>query len=726
MSQPESKLDTVLHSEEAIARQARERMVQYCPEWTHKQNASDPGMALIQLFSWMSHEMVSRLNQVPEKNHRQFLELLALQLKPASSARTEVTFYLSTDLPIDPNDKFDQTQAFVPQGTEVTTLYTEDEEQEVIFTTDHNLTIRRPPLLKYLLREDDNKNYIREEGKLVGKSVEVFRQTKQFGGTFYLGFQAEAKQSLAGYILRLRFKCETREGAGINPEDPPLVWECLLGIEGEEEKWHRLPLSERRGERDTTGGLNNEVGSLVLYLPLAMKPDMIEGRYGYWLRCRHEQQHVAQGQFNVSPKIENIQAFSVGATVEATHVVFVKNEELGISHGEAKQTFFLAHHPILEPNRNGKETVEVQEWEHNELTFVPWTRVKYFAESGKDDRHFTLDTATSEVQFGPAIRQTDGSVKQYGRIPERAHKIRFSQYCRGGGSEGNLPRGELQVLKTTLPYIREVVNRAPATGGRAQESLQEAKKRAREEIRAQERAVTAADYENLVLAASRKIRRVKCLTPRDDKNLPAGQIRLLVVPEVTDMVREKYWRALRVDSSLQYTIREHLADYQLPTMSPQISDPFYVGIQVTCKIVPAERSMSSPEMLKSNINDALTQFLTPLPLNEESSQGWPFGGTLYKGELMRLVEQVPGVRYVNSLNLSRTPDEVNLLDFFDQQEASPKQEQNESPDASRAEDDAANTKREDQLVTLINDWVIEIPIDGLICSLEHQIEIVDV
>ena len=53
-----------------------------------------------------------------------------MQIQPASSARTELTFRLSTPFPINPDD---ETVAFVPLGTEVATRQTEDEEEITFF-----------------------------------------------------------------------------------------------------------------------------------------------------------------------------------------------------------------------------------------------------------------------------------------------------------------------------------------------------------------------------------------------------------------------------------------------------------------------------------------------------------------------------------------------------------------------------------------------------------------
>jgi predicted phage baseplate assembly protein len=138
-----------------------------------------------------------------------------------------------------------------------------------------------------------------------------------------------------------------------------------------------------------------------------------------------------------------------------------------------------------------------------------WTLVR-FSNSDRYDRHFTLDTATGEIAFGPAIRQPDGSVRQYGRVPEAGRQIGFTQYRHGGGVAGNVPAGRIQMLKSAVPYIDSVTNLRRAEGGRDQETLDEAKLRARREVRAQQRAVRR----RLACrkATSRSVA-VKCLTP---------------------------------------------------------------------------------------------------------------------------------------------------------------------------------------------------------------------
>src|SRR5512136_1077602 len=98
MTLPAPNLDD-LRFQSDLVDEARKRIINYCPEWT-EYNLSDPGITLIELFAWMTEMLTYRLNRVPEKNYIQFLDMLGLQYQPASSAKTELTFWLSTSLPI--------------------------------------------------------------------------------------------------------------------------------------------------------------------------------------------------------------------------------------------------------------------------------------------------------------------------------------------------------------------------------------------------------------------------------------------------------------------------------------------------------------------------------------------------------------------------------------------------------------------------------------------------
>jgi predicted phage baseplate assembly protein len=692
MPLPTPNLDD-LRFQRDLVDEARRRIIRYCPEWTDY-NLSDPGITLIELFAWMSEMLVYRLNRVPEKNYIKFMELLGVQLQPASSARTALTFYLSTPFPIGPEDA---TVAVVPQDTQVATRVTE-EEPEVIFTTDERLTIVPPRLTQLRRAPEFHRNFLSRLG------IEMFyafdQETPQVGDTFYLGF--DETQDISGHILRLSFQCERTQAVGVRREDPPLVWECSTG----DGLWEEVQPSTRSGEQDTTGGLNNPEGRLVLYLPLTMKPSQVNGRVAYWLRCHIEQRRPEQGMYTESPRIVSVTAHSLGAATRATHAVGVREEVLGRSNGDPGQIYHLLNTPVLDL-RPG-ETVEVEEKREGEVVFVPWELVPDFADSDRYDRHFALDPATGEVSFGPAVRQPNGTVRQYGRVPEAGRSIRFSQYRHGGGGAGNVPAGKIQVLKSAIPYIDRVINLRRAQGGRDQESLDEAKMRAARELRAQQRAVTAEDYENLAKKASRAVARVKCRAPgQADKTLPPGMLELLIVPAAFDALQVGDISKLQIDQALRQTVVNYLDRYRLLTTTLRVREPTYLGVQVCAQIVPGE--YSQPDAVRARVIDSLKNFITPLALDrseEADWEGWPFGRDLYVAEIYSLIQKVPGVKHVLEVRLN-------------QREVLPSKEP-----SARGEEDRPEAAAEEAL-TPVTERRLEVPDDTLLCSLDHQVEIVD-
>ena len=712
MPLPEPVLDDLRF--QGLVDEARRRIIRYCPEWT-EYNLSDPGITLIELFAWMTELITYRLNLVPEKNYIRFLDLLGIRLQPASSARGELTFRLSVPFPINPGD---ETVAVVPQGTEVATRVTEGEE-EVIFTTDRRLAIIPPTCTQLRRGVDFNKNYLPRLG------VELFycfNQPPQAGDTFYLGFH-EA-QDISGHILRLDFDCEETQATGVRRADPPWVWECSMG----DGRWQEVPPSTFRGEEDTTGGLNNAKGSLALYLPIGIRPDQVQGRNAYWLRCRVEQRRKEQGMYTQAPRVQTLRAFSLGATTTATHAVFVRDELLGASNGEPGQIFHLKNVPVLALGKS--ETIEVEEIRDGEQVFVPWQYTPDCSHSDRHDRHFCLDTDSGEVSFGPAIRQPDGTVRQYGRVPEAGRQIRFAQYRYGGGVAGNVPAGKIQVIKTAIPYIDSVVNLYRAEGGRDPETIEEAKLRARRELRAQQRAVTAEDYENLAKRASRAIARVKCNAPGNSQsrsNLPPGMIELLVVPAAREALEAQDLSKLVVDPELIKLIETHLEPFRLLTTTLRIREPQYMGVKVRAEIVATD--YSQPEVVQARVAASLRHFISPLAMADDQDahaqrdivgpgwEGWPFGRPLFISEIYSLIQKVPGVKHVLEVKLYQ-----RLV--VPSQEKPPALESSKT-DLPEGTEPNPEPARVELPVALVEGRRIDIPADTLLCSLKHEINTVE-
>lgn len=78
--------------------EALARIPVHTPEWTNF-NDSDPGVTLVQLFAFMTENLLYRSNQIPERNRLKFLSLLGVPLQPASSAQGLVTLSNTRGLP---------------------------------------------------------------------------------------------------------------------------------------------------------------------------------------------------------------------------------------------------------------------------------------------------------------------------------------------------------------------------------------------------------------------------------------------------------------------------------------------------------------------------------------------------------------------------------------------------------------------------------------------------
>ncbi len=88
------------------------RIPVYNPEWTDH-NPSDPGITLLELFSFLGENVLYRFNQIPESTKLAFLRLLRVPLRPAVPAQAMVS--LRPKQPAAPGSA----PTIVPLGTEV-------------------------------------------------------------------------------------------------------------------------------------------------------------------------------------------------------------------------------------------------------------------------------------------------------------------------------------------------------------------------------------------------------------------------------------------------------------------------------------------------------------------------------------------------------------------------------------------------------------------------------
>lgn len=716
------------------------RIPRYCPEWTNY-NASDPGITLVELFAWLTDQMLVRFNQVPRRNYIAFLELLGIRLQPPEPARTSITFYLTQAQTTE--------TAFPPiaAGTEVATER-RDQEEAIIFSIDRDLQIGIPRIRHLLTAEQAHPtlnaidrsmvadtatdprqrqqaeqqrqqeqqrlqlndlfaNRWREEGGVwSGREQPVFRLQPQVGNCFYLVL--EAGQPLEGNVVMLTIAGEPAGPTGIDPRRPPRRWEAWDG-----QQWQ--PILRDESDDGTLGFSFDEAGQPLLsavkeaevrlHLPLQFPVTDFEGYQGRWMRCVYLEPQGGRG-YDHAPLFSSLSIRSIGGAVTATQCAIVRDELLGETSGKPGQVFELQARPIL-PRQVGEQILLMPPPELQSLDDrhpgETWIEVSDFADSTSRDRHYTLDSLTGRIQFGPQVqepghlreavnlrRQTQQSglsqsglvqssqsglspsslplpgaaaetaasgetlqAHQYGAVPPKGWTVRMQQYRTGGGLSGEVPAETIRILKTAIPYVDRVINYQRAIGGMDAESLDEAVLRVPQWLRTQERAVTAEDFETLALRSSREVGRAFC--PRQsDREGDRAIVSIYVVPRVDEGYPEQGLapERLRLSANLKRTVEDYLDQRRLLGVELALREPRYVGVTVQAELqLAAEfQSIDAQETIRRKLVQRLYHFLHPLTGGKQGL-GWGWGEPLYRADVAALLQQMPEVRYLKFVEL---------------------------------------------------------------------------
>jgi predicted phage baseplate assembly protein len=393
------------------------------------------------------------------------------------------------------------------------------------------------------------------------------------------------------------------------------------------------------GARDETQGLG--MSGLVSF---AAPRDLTErsrfGRSRYWLRARWQ-----RGTFPLPPRLRRVSLNTMWATQAAT----VHDEILGSSNGNPRQMFTTAQAPVLP----GHQLVVRESGQADEV-WVPWDAQPDLYDSGPQDRHYTIDALSGEISFG------DGSS---GRIPPPGQNNVRITYQTGGGEQGNRDAETIMELKSAIPYIDGVTNHEAATGGAATEPVDRAAGRGTRALRHRDRAVTAADLEDLATAASPAVARAAAVVPTfnpfslwldpeaapsaDHVAVDAGRAGVVIVPgdAATDRPTPSLGLLREVHDYLQARFPED-ADLW-------VAGPEWIGVLVDATVVPV--SLAEADEVGARVRAAIESYLHPLT-GGPAGGGWAFGRKPHQSDLYTVIMAVSGVDDVRELTVSLEPD----------------------------------------------------------------------
>ena len=498
--------------------------------------------------------------------------------------------------------------------------------------------------LEYLDQTDAN--------RLKNKLFQPFIQLEEKYKTLYIGF----KNAFKGDPIRIFFAAVELK----YEKKPKLKWKY-----SKKNDWEELDC------RDATEGLIiADVLELIGPSDFSAFPRF--GNSLFWIKGS-----FIEGDYDEYPLLEGIYPNTTWALQAET----IKDETFGSSDGESNQIFSFLKFPVLEGeivrvhehlSEEEKEDIrrsighdavleEKDETGNVSETWIEWSKVPDFFDSGTGDRHYTLDSATGHIQFG------DGT---YGMIPPSGdNNIKAFWYQTGGGKQGNVQAREIKTLTTAVAGVDRVINHVAADGGADTTTLDQMLEIGPAVISHRNRAVTAEDFEWLALQASRTLARVKCLpntsnrkTPNYKREREPGWVTVIIIPDSPD---DKPLPSLELKRKVKKYLESRCTNILSSAHHVHVASPSYVEISVSVDVFVTSIDVASE--VEREIDQKLKAFFHPLTGGSEE-EGWDFGRDVSASDIYAFLEDIKGVDHVENLTFIRDdgsyPDVVKIKPEF--------------------------------------------------------------
>lgn len=681
--------------------EALARIPVHNPEWTNF-NKSDPGVTIIEVFAFLTENLLYRSNQIPERNRVKFLQLLGIPLRPASSARGLVTFA---------NERGPLQTFTLGAGLEVRA-------GQVPFRTELGIDVLPVEAQVYYKRRlEDPPAQVREYYQQLYASyggplptdfqlyqtvpltardndvVDLGSQTVD--GSLWVALMVratdrpypqavvDARQALGGKTLALGVVPALTDARGrLAPGDRAdraglTMLQFLLPLVQPD---GRLEKDEKTGtptpryrplDAAATNDVLAEPGVVQLTLPAADELKLWENLDP--LESGVGDLPPALEDTNLSERLVTWLRLRPSAAVPArvlwvginaapvTQRAHVSNELLPPGTGEPDQTVTLTNRPVLSGSVRVTVTAQGQStvWEEIDDLLsagpeVPVADPRLPPGSPTPLRRpsevFALDPESGQIRFGDGTR---------GKRPPRGATMR-ADYDYGVGEAGNVGPGSIN-SGAALPSGVRVTNPVRTWRGARAETPAEGEKQIARYLQHRDRLVSVEDFESIVMRAPGvDIGRVEILpaynpelAPNEPGDAP-GAVTVMVIPSYDPAQPQ----APLPDKLFLDALCAQLDPRRLVTTEIFLRGPVYkpvwvsIGINVVAGVGIAQ--------VREAVRRALLRFLAPLPDKSADAQadpprltgmekGWPLRKPVVDRELLAVASRVSGVLSVNDV-----------------------------------------------------------------------------
>lgn len=261
----------------------------------------------------------------------------------------------------------------------------------------------------------------------------------------------------------------------------------------------------------------------------------------------------------------------------------------------------------------------------------PWAAARTLLASDESDRAFVVEVEADGVatlRFGDGV---NGLRPDSGTVFTASYRV-------GNGADGNVGPESLIHLATDDARIQTCTNPMPAMGGSDPETNDQIRRRAPQAFLTQERAVTMADYENIV-----------------ERN--AGIDESVATLRWTGSWYTVFIAAEPVGGgslspALSTAIQRDVERYRLAGQDLQMESPEYVSLEIELTVCV------DPSYFRSDVEKGLLQVLgTGIQPNGQRGFFYPdnftFGQSIYLSPIYQAARSVPGILTVTATKFQR-------------------------------------------------------------------------
>lgn len=574
----------------------------YSETWTNH-NYSDPGITLLELFSWLGDSYLYSLDQLTAKHYLSYLKLLGFEPKKAILTNAMVRFNTpSTFAPF-----------LIPKGTIL------QSKQFPYFHLETDTDFQLVPMQVFKLMIFSNKgiNNVLEsiDTKSINWNVHAFDVESPENSGFYIGLESEQIfEHNIELFIRIDDKNLENFPYGVHFDEKTmfqvntkLKWECAKRINNEL-SWKEISIQD-----ETQGFTKNGYLSISERFTENDRFTLNQSDSNlFWIRCT-----LINNDYSYIPKIGMISTNTCSLT-QGTTTTEECTDEFDVtwkSSGFPNQTIPLKNHSIFKIE-NITSVLDDKE--------ISWKCVDDLNHSGPDDPHFEFDSENSIIVFGDDI---------HGCIPEK--NSTFQVMYAWGKPDVVFPKGfifddkKFEILNSVLvsPMAIDIKPGAPS------ESLLQTISRCRAEMKTP---TIAATNKGIIYLA---------------KNTPNLRVRNVVVQpnlqdsRIIDVIVIPYSESTHPNTPKWYldAVKNHLDLHRPMTLQFNVLSPQFIKVSIKAKI------RVNKNHINRKIHKKIDNFLSPIQ-KLPNFQLIP-GKILKVSDIIREIKEIPGVLDIEHIQL---------------------------------------------------------------------------